>query len=29
MPVKQLLTTQYEHIQKSHDYVKAARDSRK
>ena len=29
MPVKQLLTTQYEHIQKSHDYVKAARDSSK
>ena len=28
-PVKQLLTTQYEHIQKSHDYVKAARDSSK
>ena len=28
-PVKQLLTTQYEHIQKSHDYVKAARDSTK
>jgi uncharacterized protein (TIGR02284 family) len=28
LPVKQLLTTQYAHIQKSHDYVKAARDSR-
>ena len=28
-PVKQLLTTQYAHIQKSHDYVKAARDSSK
>jgi uncharacterized protein (TIGR02284 family) len=28
-PVKQLLTTQYEHIQKSHDYVKAARDRSK
>jgi uncharacterized protein (TIGR02284 family) len=27
LPVKQLLTTQYAHIQKSHDYVKAARDS--
>ena len=29
LPVKQLLDTQYEHIQKSHDYVKAARDSSK
>jgi uncharacterized protein (TIGR02284 family) len=29
LPVKQLLDTQYAHIQKSHDYVKAARDSRK
>jgi uncharacterized protein (TIGR02284 family) len=29
LPVKQLLTTQYAHIQTSHDYVKAARDSRK
>jgi uncharacterized protein (TIGR02284 family) len=29
LQVKQLLTTQYAHIQKSHDYVKAARDSRK
>jgi uncharacterized protein (TIGR02284 family) len=29
VPVKQLLTTQYAHIQKSHDYVKAARDSSK
>lgn len=29
LPVKQLLTTQYAHIQKSHDYVKAARDSSK
>ena len=26
VPVKELLTTQHEHIQKSHDYVKAARD---
>jgi uncharacterized protein (TIGR02284 family) len=26
LPVKQLLTTQYAHIQTSHDYVKAARD---
>jgi uncharacterized protein (TIGR02284 family) len=26
VPVKQLLTTQYVHIQASHDYVKAARD---
>ena len=29
LPVKQVLTTQYVHIQNSHDYVKAARDSRK
>jgi uncharacterized protein (TIGR02284 family) len=29
LPIKQLLTTQYAHIQVSHDYVKAARDSRK
>jgi uncharacterized protein (TIGR02284 family) len=29
LPVKQLLDTQYAHIQKSHDYVKVARDSRK
>jgi len=29
LPVKQLMTTQYVHIQESHDYVKAARDSRK
>ena len=29
LPVKQLLTTQYAHIQKSHDYVKTARDSSK
>jgi uncharacterized protein (TIGR02284 family) len=29
LPVKQLLTTQYSHIQKSHDFVKAARDSNK
>ena len=29
LPIKQLLTTQYAHIQNSHDYVKAARDSRK
>jgi uncharacterized protein (TIGR02284 family) len=29
LPVKQLLTSQYAHIQTSHDYVKAARDSRK
>ena len=28
-PIKQLLTTQYEHIQKSHDFVKAARDNSK
>jgi uncharacterized protein (TIGR02284 family) len=25
-PIKQMLTTQYAHIQSSHDYVKAARD---
>src|ERR1700735_2979764 len=29
LQVKQLLTTQYAHIQKSHDYVKAARDRSK
>lgn len=29
LPVKELLTTQYAHIQKSHDYVKAARDNHK
>ena len=29
LPVKQLLTTQYVHIQTSHDYVKAERDKRK
>jgi uncharacterized protein (TIGR02284 family) len=29
LPIKQLLTTQYAHIQASHDYVKAARDRRK
>jgi uncharacterized protein (TIGR02284 family) len=29
LPVKQLLDTQYAHIQTSRDYVKAARDSRK
>jgi len=29
LPIKQLLNTQYAHIQTSHDYVKAARDSRK
>ncbi|MBB6143088.1 uncharacterized protein (TIGR02284 family) [Silvibacterium bohemicum] len=29
LPIKQLLTAQYTHIQSSHDYVKAARDSRK
>jgi uncharacterized protein (TIGR02284 family) len=29
LPIKQLLTTQYAHVQASHDYVKAARDSRK
>jgi uncharacterized protein (TIGR02284 family) len=29
LPIKQLLTTQYAHIQTSHDYVKAARDSGK
>lgn len=29
LPVKELLTTQYEHIQESHDYVKAARDTSK
>jgi uncharacterized protein (TIGR02284 family) len=27
--IKQLLTTQYAHVQDSHDYVKAARDSTK
>ena len=29
LPVHQLLSTQYAHIQESHDYVKAARDSHK
>ena len=29
LPVKQLLDTQYAHIQTSHDYVKTARDRRK
>ena len=29
LPIKQLLNTQYAHIQPSHDYVKAARDSHK
>jgi uncharacterized protein (TIGR02284 family) len=29
LPIKQLLDTQYAHIQNSHDYVKAARDRRK
>jgi uncharacterized protein (TIGR02284 family) len=29
LPIKQLLTTQYAHIQESHDYVKAARDRTK
>jgi uncharacterized protein (TIGR02284 family) len=29
LPIKQHLTTQYAHIQSSHDYVKAARDNRK
>ena len=29
LPVKQLLTSQYAHIQTSHDYVKAARDRSK
>jgi uncharacterized protein (TIGR02284 family) len=29
LPIKQLLNAQYAHIQASHDYVKAARDSRK
>jgi uncharacterized protein (TIGR02284 family) len=29
LPVKQLLATQYAHVQTSHDYVKAARDSSK
>jgi uncharacterized protein (TIGR02284 family) len=29
LPVKQLLTSQYAHIQTSHDYVKAARDKSK
>jgi uncharacterized protein (TIGR02284 family) len=28
-PVRELLTTQYAHVQQSHDYVKAARDSSK
>ncbi|MGA2218531.1 MAG: PA2169 family four-helix-bundle protein [Terracidiphilus sp.] len=29
LPVRQLLSTQYAHIQSSHDYVKLARDSSK
>jgi uncharacterized protein (TIGR02284 family) len=29
LPVHQLLSTQYVHVQESHDYVKAARDSHK
>lgn len=29
LPIKQLLTSQYTHVQGSHDYVKAARDARK
>lgn len=29
LPVHQLLSTQYAHIQESHDYVKSARDSHK
>jgi uncharacterized protein (TIGR02284 family) len=29
LPIKQLLTSQYAHVQDSHDYVKAARDARK
>jgi uncharacterized protein (TIGR02284 family) len=29
LPIKQLLTAQYAHIQASHDFVKTARDSRK
>jgi uncharacterized protein (TIGR02284 family) len=29
LPVHQLLSTQYAHVQESHDYVKAERDSRK
>jgi len=29
LPIKQLLDTQYAHIQSSHDYVKAERDRRK
>ena len=29
LPIKQVLTTQYAHIEHSHDYVKAGRDSRK
>ena len=29
LPIKQLLDTQYAHIQNSHDYVKAERDRRK
>lgn len=29
LPIRQLLTRQYAHIQSSHDYVKAARDSHK
>lgn len=29
LPIKQMLTTQYAHVQASHDYVKNARDARK
>jgi uncharacterized protein (TIGR02284 family) len=29
LPIRQILTTQAAHIQSAHDYVKAARDSRK
>jgi uncharacterized protein (TIGR02284 family) len=29
LPIKQMLDTQYAHVQTSHDYVKAARDSHK
>lgn len=29
LPIHQMLSTQYAHIQTSHDYVKAARDARK
>jgi uncharacterized protein (TIGR02284 family) len=29
LPIKQLLTSQYAHVQASHDYIKSARDARK